>query len=149
MLTTATTSAALQPLTGKFYTYFSSKWTFLTFFGVFELGSLLCGVATSSKMLIVGRAVAGMGSSGILNGALNILAGAVPIQKRPAMIGVIMGGMLFTTDQSWAYTGGLTCSVGQLGLVGGPLVGGAFTTYSTWRWCMRSKISLTFKEWHS
>ncbi|KAJ5114045.1 hypothetical protein N7456_002579 [Penicillium angulare] len=114
-------SAALQPLTGKFYTYFSSKWTFLSFFTIFEVGSLICGVAKSSKMLIIGRAIAGMGSSGMLNGALNILAGAVPIKKRPTMIGIIMG-------------------VGQLGLVGGPLVGGAFTTYSTWRWCKFRKL---------
>jgi predicted MFS family arabinose efflux permease len=85
-------SAALQPLTGKFYTYFSSKWTFLSFFSIFEVGSLICGVANSSKTLIVGRAIAGMGSSGIMNGALNILAGSVPIKKRPAMIGIIMGG---------------------------------------------------------
>lgn len=85
-------SAALQPLTGKFYNYFSSKWTFLSFFSIFEVGSLVCGVANSSKMLIIGRAVAGIGSSGMMNGALNILAGAVPIKKRPAMIGIIMGG---------------------------------------------------------
>ncbi|KKK15676.1 hypothetical protein P175DRAFT_0498759 [Aspergillus ochraceoroseus IBT 24754] len=109
-------SCALQPLTGKFYTHFTTKWVFLGFFGVFELGSLICGLANSSKMLIVGRAVAGMGTSGMVNGAMTIIAGALPMHRRPAMIGIMMG-------------------VSQLGLVLGPLIGGAFTTYTTWRWC--------------
>ena len=61
----------------------SSKWTFLAFFAIFQLGSLICGVATTSTMLIVGRAVAGLGSAGLQNGVLTILAGAVPLHKRP------------------------------------------------------------------
>lgn len=75
-------SAVLQPLTGKLYTYFPTKWTFLVFFFVFEVGSLLCALATSSPFFIVGRAVAGLGVSGLQNGALTIVAGAVPLQKR-------------------------------------------------------------------
>ena len=39
---------------------------------MFELGSLLCGVATSSVMLIVGRAVAGIGAAGLFSGAVRI-----------------------------------------------------------------------------
>lgn len=96
-------SCSLQPLAGKLYTYFSSKvgsdylnpllirrcannlsqYTFLSFLALFELGSLLCGVATSSNMLIIGRAVAGTGSSGLMNGALTIIAACVPLERRP------------------------------------------------------------------
>src|SRR5271167_3146277 len=77
MLILWTFSCALQPLAGKIYSQFSTKvsylsgrtcspspyltfpkYTFMAFVAIFELGSLLCGVAQSSKMLIVGRAVA-------------------------------------------------------------------------------------------
>jgi MFS family permease len=34
-------------------------------------------------MLILGRAVAGLGMSGLSNGALTILADAAPMHKRP------------------------------------------------------------------
>jgi MFS family permease len=84
--------------------------------GTFELGSVLCGAAKSSIMLILGRTVAGMGASGLINGALTIVSAIVPLHKRPAMVGIMMG-----------------CS--QMGLVAGPLIGGAFTEYVSWRWC--------------
>lgn len=109
-------SAALQPLTGRVYSNFNLKWTFISFFTLFEVGSLICGVASSSNMLIVGRAIAGMGSSGLQNGGFTIVAACVPMPKRPALIGFLLG-------------------IAQLGIVIGPLIGGALTQYSTWRWC--------------
>jgi MFS family permease len=60
-----------------------SQWAFMGFFFVFELGSLLCGIANSSKMFIIARAVAGLGSSGLTNGALTIISSCVPLQKSP------------------------------------------------------------------
>ncbi|KUJ06981.1 MFS general substrate transporter [Mollisia scopiformis] len=109
-------SCSLQPLTGKFYTQFVSKYTFMAFLGVFELGSLICGVAQSSNMLIVGRAVAGLGTSGLVNGALTILSAAVPLEIRAMYFGFMMSTI-------------------QLGVLLGPLIGGSLTQYTTWRWC--------------
>jgi hypothetical protein len=47
------------------------------------VGSAICGGAQSSNMLIIGRAVAGIGGAGIGNGGIIIISAAVPLQKRP------------------------------------------------------------------
>ena len=65
------------------------KWTFLSGLFIFELGSLICGLAPNSKVLIAGRAVAGTGSAGILTGAYVIVAHSIPMQKRPLYAGII------------------------------------------------------------
>ena len=62
------TVSAFQLFFGRLYSIFSIKWTFLGALGVFELGSLICGVAPNSTALIVGRAIAGMGSAGLFSG---------------------------------------------------------------------------------
>lgn len=69
----------------------SLSYLFIIFFCTFELGSLICGAAQSSNMLIVGRAVAGMGGSGLMNGGLTIVAACVSLEKRATHLGIIMG----------------------------------------------------------
>ncbi|KAK4694725.1 hypothetical protein P7C71_g2904, partial [Lecanoromycetidae sp. Uapishka_2] len=54
------TVASFQSTWGKAYKYFHLKPTFMLAIALFEVGSLICGVAPSSTALIVGRAIAGM-----------------------------------------------------------------------------------------
>jgi MFS family permease len=50
------------------------KRTFLFSIAIFELGSLICAVANFSWVLILGRAIAGVGVSGIISGSTVITA---------------------------------------------------------------------------
>lgn len=47
----------------KLYGIFSVKWLYLSSLLLFEIGSAICGAALNMNMLIVGRAVAGLGVS--------------------------------------------------------------------------------------
>lgn len=58
------------------------QWVYLAFFAIFEVGSLVCGVAPSSDVLIIGRAIAGIGVAGIFAGGLTIIASAIRPEKR-------------------------------------------------------------------
>jgi MFS family permease len=62
------------------------QWAFLAFFAVFEIGSLVCGVAPSSTVLIVGRAIAGIGVAGVFAGGLIIISSAIRPEKRSGML---------------------------------------------------------------
>jgi fucose permease len=118
------TTTSLQPSFGKIYTYFSVKWTFLVAIILFELGSTLCAAATSSPMLIVGRAVAGCGASGLFSGSMTIIGYAVPLRKRAL------------------YIACLSSMFGIASIIG-PIIGGALTDKASWRWyasCIITRI---------
>ncbi|KAJ5672711.1 MFS general substrate transporter [Penicillium longicatenatum] len=123
------TSCTLQPITGKLYARFNVKYTYIAFIVLFELGSLVCGVSTSSNMFIVGRAIAGMGSSGIQNGAMTILSASIPLEKRALYFGIVGSFLRSSFDLILILVGG------QIGVVISPLIGGVLTEYATWRWC--------------
>ncbi|KXT07096.1 hypothetical protein AC578_2466 [Pseudocercospora eumusae] len=108
-------SCLLLPL-GKIYTFYSPKWVYLICIGVFEMGSLICGLAPSSAVFIGGRAIAGAGAAGTVVGGYTLLFCVLPLHKRPWYNGVIGGVM------------GVSAATG-------PLIGGAFTTSVSWRWC--------------
>jgi MFS family permease len=110
------TSCSLTLTFGKLFAFYSTKWMYLTVLGIFELGSLICAVAPNSTSLIIGRAIAGIGTSGVYAGCFLIIAQTIPLKRRPLVTSII--GSLYGVAS-----------------MAGPLIGGALTDHNTWRWC--------------
>lgn len=68
------TTTALQPMYGAIYKNFNVKLAYLGAIFIFEIGSLICALAPSSTVFIVGRAVAGIGTAGLFSGSIVIIS---------------------------------------------------------------------------
>jgi len=117
------TLAVTIPLYGKLADHFGRKRLILFGSVVFILGSVFAGLASSMTVLIIFRAVQGIG------------AGAI----RPLTVTVI--GDLYTVEER-AKIQGLVASVWGVSSVVAPIVGGLFSQYLTWRWIFFVNVPL-------
>ena len=108
-------STIVTALVGKFGDLFGRKRVFEVAVLFFVAGSVLCGLAQSMTMLVGSRALQGIGGGAITVTASALIGEVVPLRERGRYQGIL--GAVF----------GVTTVVG-------PLLGGYFTDYLTWRW---------------
>ncbi len=108
-------STIVTALVGKLGDLFGRKRVFQAAVVFFVVGSVLCGLAQSMAMLVGSRALQGIGGGGITVTASALIGEVVPLRDRGRYQGIL--GAVF----------GVTTVIG-------PLLGGYFTDYLTWRW---------------
>ncbi|OQD67222.1 hypothetical protein PENDEC_c041G03868 [Penicillium decumbens] len=81
----------------------------------FFLSSIICAVAVNMQMLIAGRALQGIAGGGILQLVTIVISDLFSVRHRSLYLGLM--------EFMWALAGGI-----------GPLLGGAFSQYVSWRW---------------
>lgn len=115
------TSTVSTPLYGKLSDLYGRKPFYLFAIGIFVVGSMLCGTATSIYQLAGYRALQGIGAGGLLSLAFTIIGDIVPPRER---------------GRYQAYFMSVFASSSVLG----PVLGGALAGQSTifgidgWRW---------------
>lgn len=116
--------AILTPFRGKLNNQFNNKHLYLASLLIFEVGSAVIGSAQSIEAVVVGRAVAGFGGSGVYVGTINILSAmTVPVERNQYLNFVGM---------AWS-----------LGTILGPIIGGALAdSAATWRWAFYINICI-------
>jgi MFS family permease len=109
------TMTAFQPLFGQAANVFGRRSMTILATLLFAIGSAVCGAGPNLGTVIAGRAIQGIGS-----GAISILieinvADLVPLRQRPQYMSIVL----------LAYT---------IAACLGPVIGGLFAQYATWRW---------------
>jgi EmrB/QacA subfamily drug resistance transporter len=109
------TSTASVPIWGRLSDLYGRRRMYVTGIVIFLIGSMLSGAATSMTMLIVARAIQGLGTGAIIPLSMTIIGELYALSER-------------------ARTQALFSGVWGVASVAGPLVGGYITDALSWRW---------------
>ncbi|WP_330180684.1 MFS transporter [Nocardia sp. NBC_01503] len=102
---------------------FGRKGVLLAGLGLFAAGALLSAVAPNVVLLLIGRAITGVGAAAVLPNTLAVLMHAVAVERRAGTIAV------------WA-------SMTGIGGVAGNVGGGAILSGGSWRWLFIAAVPL-------
>jgi len=109
-------NAASTPSWGKFSDIWGRKPILLCASSVFFVGSLLAAISVSIGMLIVARAIQGIGGGGLIILVNICISDLFSMRNR--------GQYFAMTGMVWALASAV-----------GPIMGGIFTQKVSWRWC--------------
>jgi EmrB/QacA subfamily drug resistance transporter len=116
-------STVSTPLWGKLGDLYGRKIFFQIAIVIFLVGSALSGLSHTMLQLILFRFVQGLGGGGLMVGAQTILGDVVSPRERGRYMGLFMAMFGVTT-------------------VIGPLIGGLFVEYASWRWIFYINIPI-------
>ncbi|WP_170320565.1 MULTISPECIES: MDR family MFS transporter [Mycobacterium] len=117
-------STVVTALAGKLGDSYGRKRVFQAAIVFFVVGSALCGLSQSMAMLVGARALQGIGGGAITVTASALIGEVVPLRERGRYQGIL--GAVF----------GVTTVIG-------PLLGGYFTDYLTWRWAFWVNVPIS------
>jgi len=116
--------AAFMLTGGKIGALIGRRRAFAVGLCIYATGSLLTALSPNLTVLIIGWSVLeGLGAALIMPAIVALVAGNVARRDRPA-----------------AY--GLIAAAGAIAVAAGPLVGGAVTTFASWRWVFVGEVVL-------
>ncbi|GAA1419353.1 MDR family MFS transporter [Agrococcus citreus] len=113
----------VMPIYGKFGDVLGRRNLFLLAIALFTVASIGCAFAGDFWMLVVFRAIQGLGGGGLIILSQAIIADIVPASERGKYLGPL--GAVF-----------------GLSAVGGPLLGGLFVDHLTWQWAFYINIPI-------
>ncbi|RQM04546.1 hypothetical protein DH86_00004399, partial [Scytalidium sp. 3C] len=109
-------SAAAGPIWAKCSDIWGRKSLLLVAVALFTAASILAALSFTMLMLICGRAIQGTAAGGLIQLVIITISDLFSVRKRSLYLGFV--GFV------WALAGSA-----------GPLIGGTFTQFKSWRWC--------------